>query len=331
MKKFLLVIFTFFSLSIFSQVKDLTGAGATFPTILYTKWFSEYYKLTSLQVNYQSIGSGGGIKSISDMTVDFGATDGFMTDEQLSQAKGGKILHIPMALGSVVPTYNVSKDILKFTPETLAGIFLGDITKWNDPLLVKDNPSLSNVDKYIVVIHRSDGSGTTNIFTSYLTSVSDKWAKTVGAANSVQWPLGLGGKGNEGVAGNVKQTPFSIGYVEEAYARQNNLSVGLVKNSSGVFIEATTLSTSSAASNVTLPDDLRIKLVNSSNPKAFPIVGFTWVLVYQNQKDSLKSQALIKLLNWCIHEGQAFNTNLDYSPLPSDVVKKAEFLLSTVK
>ena len=213
------------------EARNLTGAGATFPAVLYTKWFSEYVKLTGVQVNYQSIGSGGGIKSISDQTVDFGASDGPMTDEQLAAAKGGKILHIPMAMGSVVATYNLPElaaatEGLHFTPETLLGIYLGEILKWNDAKLAADNPSLAPVDKYIVVVHRSDGSGTTNIWTSYLSAVSDSWARQVGAANAVQWPVGLGGKGNEGVAGNVKQTPYSIGYVEEAYAVQNKLPGG---------------------------------------------------------------------------------------------------------
>lgn len=317
------------------EAKSLTGAGATFPAVLYTKWYSEYAKLTGVQVNYQSIGSGGGIKSISDMTVDFGATDGPMSDEQLAAAKGGKVLHIPMALGAVVPTYNLPElkypaETLRFNAESLAGIFLGEIVKWNDPKLVADNPKLKDLDRYIVVVHRSDGSGTSNIWTSYLTAVSEKWAKTVGAANSVQWPVGLGGKGNEGVAGNVKQTPYSIGYVEEAYAVQNKLAVGLVKNKGGKYIAATTSAVSLAAQGVPLPDDLRIKLVNSDNPDAFPIVGFTWILAYAQMTDPAKAQAITRLLWWSSHDGQAFNAALEYAPLPLDAIKKAEVLIKSI-
>lgn len=321
--------------SVPAEAKNLTGAGATFPAVLYSKWFSEYEKLTGVQINYQSIGSGGGIKSISDMTVDFGASDGPMTDEQLATAKGGEIVHIPAAMGAVVPTYHIpelanSQDPLKFTPETLAGIFLGDIVKWNDSKLVADNPSLRSVNKDIVVAHRSDGSGTTNIWTSYLTAVSDTWAKKVGAGNSVQWPVGLGGKGNEGVAGVVKQTPYSIGYVELAYANQNKLPVAQVKNKAGKWITPTMKSTSLAAQGVALPDDMRVKLVNSSNPDAFPIAGFTWLLVYTKQTDSAKARALTRMIWWAIHDGQGYNEALDYAPIPADAVKKAEVLVKKV-
>jgi phosphate transport system substrate-binding protein len=318
------------------EAKSLTGAGATFPTVLYTKWFSEYAKLTGVEVNYQSIGSGGGIKSIGDMTVEFGATDGPMTDEQLAAAKGGKILHIPMALGAVVPTYNLPEistaaEALHFSADTLSGIYLGDIIKWNDPKLVADNPKLKDIDRYIVVVHRSDGSGTSNIWTSYLTAVNDKWAKSVGAANAVQWPVGLGGKGNEGVAGNVKQTPYSLGYVEEAYAVQNKLPVGLVKNKSGKFITPVTSAVSLAAQGVALPDDLRIKLVNSDNADAFPIVGFTWILAYQRQADPAKALALSRLLWWASHDGQSYNVALEYAPLPLDAIRKAEALIKSIQ
>jgi phosphate transport system substrate-binding protein len=316
------------------EATKLTGAGATFPAVLYSKWFSEYAKLTKVEINYQSIGSGGGIKSISDMTVDFGATDGPMTDDQLKAAKGGVILHIPAAMGGVVPTYNLpelaGKPNLKFTADTLAGIFNGDITKWNDPLLVADNPELAAIDKYIAVVHRSDGSGTTNIWTSYLTAVNEKWAKETGAANAVKWPTGLGGKGNEGVAGNVKQTPYTLGYVELAYAKQNKLPVGMVKNSSGAFIVPNEDSVSQAAAGVTLPDDMRIKLVNSANPKAFPISGFTWLLAYQTQTDAAKATAVTRMLWWATHDGQSFNAGLDYAPLPVDAIKKAEVLIKSI-
>jgi phosphate transport system substrate-binding protein len=309
-----------------SEAKKLNGAGATFPAVLYSKWFSEYAKLTNVEINYQSIGSGGGIKSISDQTVDFGATDGPMTDEQIKAAKGGNILHIPAALGAVVPTYNLPEvtEVLKFTPDTLAGIFLGEIVKWNDEKLVADNPSLKDVDKFIVVVHRSDGSGTTNIWVSYLTAVNEKWAKEVGAANSVKWPVGLGGKGNEGVAGNVKQTPYSLGYVELAYAVQNDLPVGIVKNKAGKWVEASEASVTMAAQGVKLPEDMRIKLVNSDNPDAFPIAGFTWLLVYENQTDAAKAEALTRMLWWATHDAQQFNAELHYAPLSMDAIEKAE-------
>ncbi len=314
------------------EAKQLNGAGATFPAVLYSKWFSEYAKLTGVQINYQAIGSGGGIKSISDQTVDFGASDGPMTDDQLKAAKGGVLYHIPAAMGGVVPTYNIPEitELLKFTPDTLAGIFLGEITQWNDAKLVADNPQLKGVDKYIVVVHRSDGSGTTNIWTSYLTAVNDKWAKQVGAANSVQWPVGLGGKGNEGVAGNVKQTPYSLGYVELAYAVQNGLPVGLVKNKAGKFVTATEQSVSLAAQGVTLPDDMRVKLVNSDNPDAYPISGFTWLLIYAKQTDVAKATALTRMLWWATHDGQKFNADLHYAPLPLDAIKKAEALITKI-
>ena len=316
------------------EATKLTGAGATFPAVLYTKWFSDYVKLTKVEINYQAIGSGGGIKSISDMTVDFGASDGPMTDDQLKAAKGGALLHIPAAMGGVVPTYNLpelaGKANLKFTPDTLAGIYNGDITKWNDPLLVADNPELAAIDKYIAVVHRSDGSGTTNIWTSYLTAVNEKWAKETGAANAVKWPVGLGGKGNEGVAGNVKQTPYTLGYVELAYAKQNKLPVGLVKNSSGNFIAANEDTVSQAAAGVELPADMRVKLVNSSNPKAFPIAGFTWLLAYQTQTDAAKATAVTRMLWWATHDGQAYSSGLDYAPLPVDAIKKAEVLIKSI-
>jgi phosphate transport system substrate-binding protein len=317
------------------EAKGLTGAGATFPAVLYTKWFSEYAKLTGVQVNYQGIGSGGGIKSINDMTVDFGASDAPMKDDQLAAAKGGKLLHLPMTMGAVVPTYNIpelskTKKVLRFTAETLSGIYLGDITKWNDPKLVAENPELAKINRYIVVVHRSDGSGTSNIWTGYLTAVSDKWAKTVGYGTSVQWPVGLGGKGNEGVAGNVKQTPYSIGYVEEAYAVQNKLPVGQVKNAAGNWVEPTAKAVSMAASGVTLPEDLRVMMVNSANPQAWPISGFTWILVYQQQTDPAKATALTRLLWWNLHDGQAYAESLLYVPLPVDAIKKATVLLKSI-
>ncbi|MHB8628685.1 MAG: phosphate ABC transporter substrate-binding protein PstS [Aggregatilineales bacterium] len=317
------------------EAKQLNGAGSTFAAVLYSKWFSDYAALTGVQVNYQSIGSGGGIKSISDGTVDFGATDGPMTDDQLKAAKGGPIFHIPTALGGVVATYNIPevKDQLKFTPDTLAGIYLGTITKWNDPKLVADNPGLANVNQPISVVHRSDGSGTTNIWTSYLSAVNPTWAKTIGAANSVNWPVGIGGKGSEGVAGDVKQTPYSVGYVEVSYATQNNLPVGLVKNLCGNYISATVTSVSLAA-NVPLPADMRVSVVNSGDPNAYPIAGFTWILLYQNQTDAAKATAITRAFWWALHDGEtliATDPGLNgYAPLPPAAISKAEAMLKAV-
>ena len=310
------------------EARTLTGAGATFPAVLYTKWFSEYAKLTGVQVNYQSIGSGGGIKSISDQTVDFGATDSPMTDEQMRAAKGGEILHIPMALGAVVPTYNIPgvTQPLKFTPETLAGIFLGDITRWNDPQLVADNPDAGLPDADIVVVHRSDGSGTTFIWTDYLSTVSEKWSTTVGKGTSVNWPTGLGGKGNEGVAGEVKQTPHTIGYVEFIYAVQNQLGFGHVKNQAGSFVEPSLETVTTAAAGVadTIAPDLRASIVNAPGAQSYPISGFTWLLVYQSIPDKAKAIALARMLWWAIHDAQVYNAELGYAPLPEAIVKKAE-------
>jgi phosphate transport system substrate-binding protein len=319
------------------EAKALTGAGASFPVPLYTKWFSEYEKLTGVKINYQGVGSGGGIKGISDQTVDFGATDGFMTDDQLKAAKGGNILHVPTALGGVVVVYNLPDvtDPVKFTPETLSLIFLGDqgadpdkkvdpLLKWNDPRLVADNPQLQNIDKNIFIVHRSDASGTTNIFTSYLSAVSDNWAKNVGAANAVKWPVGLGGKGNAGVAGNVKQAAYTIGYVEQAYADQNKLQTGLIRNKAGKFVASNAETVSAAASGVKLPDDLRVKIVNADGENAYPISGFTWLLVYEQQTDAGKALTLTRMLWWATHDGQKFNADLGYAPLPLDVIKQDE-------
>jgi len=310
------------------EARTLTGAGATFPAVLYTKWFNEYEKLTKVKVNYQSIGSGGGIKSISDQTVDFGATDGPMTDEQLKAAKGGAVLHIPMALGAVVPTYNLPgvADQLKFTPETLAGVFIGEITQWNDPKLVADNPALARIDKNIVVVHRSDGSGTTYIWTDYLSNVSPAWQQRVGTGTSVQWPAGLGGKGNEGVSGEVKQNQYAIGYVELIYALQNKLGVGLVKNKAGTFVEPKIETMTAAAAGVadTIAPDLRASIVNAAGQNAYPISGFTWQLVYKEIPNKAKAIALTRLLWWEVHEAQKFNADLGYAPLPAGIVKRAE-------
>jgi phosphate transport system substrate-binding protein len=315
------------------EAKALTGAGATFPAALYSKWFNEYQKLTGVQVNYQSIGSGGGIKSITDQTVDFGATDGPMTDEQLQAAKG-EILHVPMALGAVVATYNIPgfSGPLKLAPETLADIFMGQITRWNDPKLVADNPGLAQIDKSITSVHRSDGSGTTYIWVDYLSSISPAWKQSIGVGTSVNWPVGLGGKGNEGVAGEVKQNENSIGYVELVYAQQNKLGVAQVKNQSGKFVDPSLESVTAAAAGIgdRIAPDLRASIVDAPGADAYPISGFTWLLVYAQQNDKAKATAVTRMMWWGIHDAQKFNSELGYAPLPDSIVKKAEDKINSI-
>jgi phosphate transport system substrate-binding protein len=302
-------------------VRLLNGAGATFPAVLYSKWAAEYNRLTGVQINYQSIGSGGGIKAHQDMTADFGATDGPMTDQQLRDAKGGSTLHIPMALGAVVPTYNLPQlgnTRLRFSAETLPNIFLGKIKKWNDPAIAADNPGVTLPNEDIIVVHRSDGSGTTYIWVDYLSSVNQEWKDKVGTSTSVNWPTGLGGRGNEGVAGEVRQNRNALGYVELAYAIQNRLGVGIVKNSSGAWIDPNLQSVTAAAAGAleTMPDDLRVSIVNPAGETSYPIAGFTWVLAYRQQNDFGKARALADYLHWCITEGQKFCADLFYAPLP---------------
>ncbi len=310
------------------EATSLTGAGATFPQVLYSTWFSDYAKLTGVEVNYQAIGSGGGIKGITDGTVDFGASDGFLNDDQLKAAEancGGPVLHIATALGGLVATYNVPEvaaagATLKFTPETLSGIFLGEIINWKDAKLVADNPELANVDQPIAVVHRSDGSGTTNIWTNYLKAVNETWATNVGAGTSVNWPTGIGQKGNAGVSGAIAGVPYSIGYVELAFAEQNNLPIPAVKNKTGNFIIPNTETVSNAAAGVALPDDLRIVIVNGDGDNTYPITGFTWILACPVQKDAAKATALTRMLWWATHDGQAYEAQLGYSPLPEDAI-----------
>jgi len=312
----------------------MNGAGATFPYPLYSKWFSEYSKIdASVKFNYQSIGSGGGIKQISAQTVDFGASDKFLSDDELKAAPG-KLIHIPTVMGAVVLTYNVPGVAggLKLTPENLADIYLGKIVMWNDPRLVADNPGVKLPPKPIVVVHRTDGSGTTSIFTDYLSNVSKEWAHKVGKGTSVKWPAGLGGKGNEGVAGEIKTTPYSIGYVELAYAFENKLPYASLKNKSGNFIEPSIRSTSAAAAGAAkhMPEDYRISLVNQPGRDAYPIVGFTWLLVYEHQKDALKGKKLVEFLNWSLHKGQKMASPLLYAPLPENVQKMVEKTIKTI-
>jgi len=311
----------------------LNGAGATFPYPMYSKWFSQYHKdHPDVEINYQSIGSGGGIRQVLAGTVDFGASDGPMTDEQLAQTKT-KILHVPTVLGADVPAYNlnVSGDV-KFTPEALAGIFLGKITTWNDPALAKANPGLKLPSDPIIVIHRSDGSGTTYIWTDYLSKVSPDWKNQVGTGTSVKWPVGLGGKGNEGVAGMLRQMPGAIGYVELVYAVQNKIPYGEVKNSAGNFVKASVESvTAAAASMKDMPADFRVSIVNAPGKNAYPISSFTWLLIPAQSKDATKGRILADFLNWMVSDGQRMTAELTYAPLPEDVAAKVKAEIKQVR
>ena len=316
-----------FSTSSFAQLK-LNGAGATFPYVIYSKWFDEYHKMTGIEFNYQSIGSGGGIKQTTEGTVDFGASDAFLSEEQMKtiEAKRGTpILHIPTVMGAVVLSYNLPKvgKGLKLTPEVLSDIFMGKITMWNDSKIKAINSGLDLPNDPILVAHRSDGSGTTNIFTGYLSKVSKEWAGKVGAGTSVNWPVGLGGKGNEGVAGIIKQTEGSIGYVELAYAVQNGLPYASLKNKAGYFVEPTFDAVSAAAAGFVknMPADLRVNITNADGKDSYPISGFTWLLIYQHMKDKRKVDALKKFLKWAVTDGEKYAKGLYYAPLPKEVVK----------
>lgn len=311
--------------------ETLLGAGSTFINPLFSKMFSVYHDSTGLKVNYQSIGSGGGILQLTNKTVDFGASDVTLNDEQ-TKKMGADVLHIPMCSGAVVISYNLPsiKDTLKFTPDVLSAIFLGNIKKWNDPQIAAQNSGIKLPDMPVIVAHRSDGSGTTNIFTTYLSKVSPEWESKVGKGPSVNWPAGLGGKGNEGVAGLVRQTPGAIGYIELAYAIHNGMAFGKVQNKSGNFITPNVASTS-AAGNIQLPADAKVSLTNTDAPDGYPISGFSWALIYKEQKYNNKSQVeaadLLKLLWWNIHEGQKYCADLSYAPLSSSAVSVAENIL----
>jgi phosphate transport system substrate-binding protein len=311
----------------------LNGAGATFPNPMYSKWFSEYNKLhPDVQINYQSIGSGGGIRQVLNGTVDFGATDGPMTDEQLKQANF-KILHIPTVLGAVVPAYNVPgiSGEVKFTPEVLAGIFLGKIQNWNDPAIAAVNPGIKFPNQAIIVIYRSDGSGTTYIFTDYLSKVSQDWANTVGKGTSVKWPVGVGGKGNEGVAGQIRQLQGAIGYVELIYAEQNKIAYGAVKNAAGNFVKASLDGvTEAAASAPKMPADFRVSITNAPGKTAYPISSFTWLLIPEQAKDPKKGKILADFLEWMVTDGQKMTSQLTYAPLPASVVEKVKVAIKQV-
>jgi phosphate transport system substrate-binding protein len=317
----------------------INGAGATFPNPIYTKWFDLYHKKDAkIEFNYSSVGSGAGIKQVTDGTVDFGATDGPMNDEQLKayQDKHGyAILHFPTVLGAVVPTYNIPgvSASLNFTPDALAGIYLGKITKWNDPAIVGANKGVTLPPNDIVVVHRSDGSGTTYCWTDYLSKISDEWKSKVSKGTSVNWPVGLGGKGNEGVTGLVKQTPNSIGYVELIYAAQNNIPYGAVKNSAGVFLKADLKSVSEAAAGAAknMPDDFRVSITNAPGKGAYPISTFTWLLIPQKISDGGKRDAIKAFLHWMIADGQNYTEQLSYAKLPKEVVEKEKKAINGVQ
>jgi phosphate transport system substrate-binding protein len=318
---------------------SITGAGATFPYPMYSKWFDEYHKKNaSIEINYQSIGSGGGIKQITEGTVDFGASDGPMNDEQLkayADKHGFGILHFPTVMGAVVPFYNVPgvSAELNFTPEALAGIFLGKITKWNDPAITGPNKGITLPANDIVVVHRAEGSGTTYCWTDYLSKVSDEWKTKVGKGGSVNWPVGLGGKGSEGVTGTVKNTPNSISYVELIYAESNKIPYGSVKNSDGVFVKASLAAVSAAASGAAkeMPDDFRVSITNAPGKASYPISTFTWLLIPEKFTDTAKRDAIKGFLTWALADGQNYAEALSYAKLPKEVVAKESKAISKIQ
>jgi phosphate transport system substrate-binding protein len=329
----LLLLCVLLPLAAFGQT-TLNGAGATFPYPIYSKWFSEYHKLhPDIQINYQPIGSGGGIRQVLEGTVDFGASDGPMTDEQLKQAKT-RILHIPTVLGADVPAYNIPGVTaeLKFTPEILAGIFLGKITTWNDKAIASANPGVNLPNQPIIVVHRSDGSGTTYIWTDYLSKVSNEWQSVVGKGASVKWPIGLGGKGNEGVAGSIRQLQGSIGYVELIYAVQNKIAYGSVRNSAGEFVKASLEGVTAAAAGAPkMPADFRVSITNAPGKDSYPISSFTWLLIPAQSKDAAKGKILADFLDWMVNDGQKLTSALSYAPLPDSVAQKVKDAIKQVK
>ena len=332
-KLVLLLVCVLLALPVVAQT-TLNGAGATFPYPIYSKWFSEYQKAhPEVQINYQSIGSGGGIRQVTAGTVDFGASDMPMTDKQLSDSKI-KILNLPTVLGAVVPAYNVPgvTGEVKFTPEALSGIFLGKISKWNDKAITAANPGVTFPDRDIIVVHRSDGSGTSFIWTDYLAKVSADWKSQVGSDTSVKWPIGMGGKGNEGVAGMIRQLAGSIGYVELIYAVQNNIPYGSVKNAAGSFIKASLESvTAAAASAPKMPADFRVSITNSPGKDAYPISSFTWLLIPAQSKSAANGKILADFLNWMVTDGQKLTAPLSYASLPDSVVAKEKDAIKLVK
>ncbi len=321
------------SVPAFAQT-TLNGAGATFPYPMYSKWFSEYHKEhPQIEINYQSIGSGGGIRQVLAGTVDFGASDGPMTDQQLAEAKI-KILHVPTVLGADVPAYNIPGVTaeLRFTQEALAGIFLGKITNWNDKAIADANPGVKLPGDQIIVIHRSDGSGTTYIWTDYLSKISPEWQSQAGKGTSVRWPVGLGGKGNEGVAGLIRQMKGSIGYIELIYAVQNNITYGTVRNAAGEFVKASLASVTAAAASVkSMPADFRVSITNAPGKDAYPISSFTWLLIPAQSKDAAKGKIIADFLNWMVDDGQKMTADLTYAPLPESVAKKVKEEIKQVR
>ena len=310
----------------------INGAGATFPYPIYSKWFDEYAKVDpSVRFNYQSIGSGGGQKQILAQTVDFGASDGPMSDDNLAKAPG-KLLHIPTVAGADVVAYNLSGNpALKFDADTIAGIFLGQIKKWNDPKITALNAGVTLPDQEIVVVHRSDGSGTTYIWTDYLSKISPEWKAKVGTNTSVNWPTGIGGKGNEGVAGQIKQTPGAVGYVELIYAVQNKMSYAEIKNAAGEFVKPTLESVTAALATADIPDDFRFSMTNAPGKGAYPIAGATWLLVYQQQKDAAKGKKLVEFLKWSVTDGEKMAKDLQYAPLPESVQQRVLKRIGEIK
>ena len=326
----------FFAGTAATQSVDLTGAGATFPYPIYSKWFSDYAKSTGVKINYQSIGSGGGIRQLSEQTVDFGASDSPMSDKEIASAKGGPVLHFPTVMGAVVITYNVpgiNKRALNLSGDVVADIFSGKITKWNDARIAAQNRGTALPNSDILVVHRSDGSGTTYIFSDYLSAVSPSWSSTLGKGKEIKWPVGLGAKGNEGVAGQVKQTPGSIGYVELAYAKQNHLPFANVKNAAGRYITPSIASVTSAAAGAKLPKDTdyRVSIVNAAGKDSYPISSMTWILVYQNQPDAVKGEKLVNFLRWAYKDGEKTAASLDYAPLPAPIVAQLKNRLKTIR
>src|SRR5579862_1868001 len=322
------------SLPVAGQTIQLNGAGATFPAPIYTKWFSEYHKLhPNVQINYQSIGSGGGIRQVTERTVDFGASDGPMTAEQMQGAPG--VLHFPTVLGGVVPVYNIPgvNAELKFTGPVIADIFLGKITKWNDPAIVKLNAGVTLPSTNITVVHRADGSGTTYIWVDYLSKVSPEFKTKVGVATSVNWPTGVGGKGNEGVSGLVAQTPGSIGYVELIYALQNKISYGSVQNAAGEFVKASVPAVTAAAAGAAaqMPADFRVSITNAPGKGVYPVSSFTWMLFYEQPKDKAMGKVMVDFMKWALGDGQNYCADLGYAPLPPSVVKLEMTALAKIK
>src|SRR5271170_861733 len=318
-----------------ASAQNLNGAGATFPYPIYSKWFSEYKQQnSSVQINYQSIGSGGGIQQVTSGTVDFGAADVPMTEEQIARAKV-KVMALPTVLGAVVPVYNVpgvNKE-LNFSGDVIADIYLGTITNWNDARIAKDNPGVSLPNHSIIPVYRSEGSGTTFIFTDYLSKVNPDFKSKVGAAAAVRWPVGIGQKGNEGVAGMVRQAPFSFGYVELIYAQQNKMSFGAVKNAAGKYLKASTdgVTAAAAAAAKTMPADYRISITNAAGPDSYPISSFTWLLIPTQAPDAAKTKALVGFLNWMLDHGETEAASLSYAPLPKQVQDMVRKSVTTIK